>query len=932
VEKISSGVGASIQPAGGPELGEPPSARRRGSLLALAVLAGALALLFWRSFVPGCLLFSNDRPLGLLHAEWMRLPSGLLGRWADLNSLGFNAGSFAATPTTLLLWVLGPVGSSKFLAPASLCLLGMAAWFAFRRLGLSKRGALLGALAAAFSSTFLSMACWGETQSVLSIGMCYLSIGLAASASRSTGRVERWGLNALAGLAAGVGILEAPESGAISGLIVVAYVVWSAFVGGGTMTRRLARGLKPALVVVAFAALMAGQSIIAAFKPGVATDNAQAREQRWRWATQWSLPKKEAASLIVPGLFGFRMDTPAGGQYWGSVGRDPALDEWFDSGRQGSQPPGLLRFVGGGNYLGVPVVLVALWATLRALRRGDTVYSPLERKLLWFWSGLALLCLLLAFGRFAPFYRLAYALPGFATMRNPVRFLEPMALGISMLFAYGLTGLWRQRPGRSDADTVSPAHGAKTWWSHTDRFDRWWAIGCVAALGLSLAAWLAYAGSRQLVGGYLASVGFDAGTAHSIAAFSVRQAGWFLLVFALGGSMVVLVLNGSLSGARTSLGALLFGLLVVFDLGRADLPWLTHWDYRQKYATNDVLEFLKDKPYEHRVSILPFQDTSASALLNLVYYIQWAQHHFPYYGIQSLDIVSLPRMPKDLAAFEGTFRVKDAGTMNALARRWQLTNTRYLIGPITALDSLNDQFDPVRRRFEVVQAFKVEPARDGSETASASVPGAAKPASLDNLTAVTDAGGPYAIFEFTGALPRARLYSHWQAATNDQSALEQLGQTAFDPERTVLVNSALPADGVANDVGKDHDGGTVEFVSYTSTEIVLQTKAEYASVLLLNDRFDPQWSVTVDGKPAPLLRCNYIMRGVQLPAGAHMVRFTFRIPLGLPFARLEVEPDTQAVSFVFHIPTGLPSYLSLGAYGVGLVLLVLLAFRRTSPW
>jgi hypothetical protein len=39
--------------------------------------------------------------------------------------------------------------------------------------------------------------------------------------------------------------------------------------------------------------------------------------------------------------------------------------------------------------------------------------------------------------------------------------------------------------------------------------------------------------------------------------------------------------------------------------------------------------------------------------------------------------------------------------------------------------------------------------------------------------------------------------------------------------------------------------------------------------------------VTVDGKPAQLLRCNFIMRGVFLPAaGQHTVAFSFSQPLG----------------------------------------------------
>jgi hypothetical protein len=49
-------------------------------------------------------------------------------------------------------------------------------------------------------------------------------------------------------------------------------------------------------------------------------------------------------------------------------------------------------------------------------------------------------------------------------------------------------------------------------------------------------------------------------------------------------------------------------------------------------------------------------------------------------------------------------------------------------------------------------------------------------------------------------------------------------------------------------------------------------------VLLLNDRFDPHWSVLVDGKPAELLLCNFIMRGVYLTPGQHTVEFVFSLP------------------------------------------------------
>ena len=84
---------------------------------------------------------------------------------------------------------------------------------------------------------------------------------------------------------------------------------------------------------------------------------------------------------------------------------------------------------------------------------------------------------------------------------------------------------------------------------------------------------------------------------------------------------------------------------------------------------------------------------------------------------------------------------------------------------------------------------------------------------------------------------------------------------------------------------------------------MLDAKADTASVLLLNDKFDPSWRVTVDGKPAELLRCNFIMRGVYLTPGAHTVEFQFKLPSG-------------------------PLYVTCAAWAIGILLLGFLIFCK----
>ena len=188
------------------------------------------------------------------------------------------------------------------------------------------------------------------TQNVLGMGMTYLAIGLVASGRRATRRLESWAIHGLAGLAVGVGILEASDMGSVCGLIVLACIAWDALNDCGPFAKRLVRGLNRSLLVASFATLMAGPTLVCSFGPSVRVDEAgqdvQARVERWNWATQWSLPKKEATALLVPGLFGFRMDSPGGGEYWGGIGRNPELDDWLDGGRKGPQPVWLLAVRG----------------------------------------------------------------------------------------------------------------------------------------------------------------------------------------------------------------------------------------------------------------------------------------------------------------------------------------------------------------------------------------------------------------------------------------------------------------------------------------------------------------------------------------------------------------------------------------------------------
>ncbi len=893
-----------------------PVPRRVGALPIL--LLALLALLFWRSFLPGYVHFSNDEPLGQQNASWLKLPSGIFGVWDDLNYIGSNSGAYSLTVSAVLNCLLGPVGFAKFLAPIALFILGLGAWTFFRALKLSPLAATLGALAAVLNSTFFSDACWGVASHQIAFGMDFFALALIVSNSSETSAFIRWTRLALAGLAIGINVMEAVDIGAIFSLLVAALVFYKTLTEENVSAlKKFSHGVARVAIVAVFAGFIAGQTLLFLLNynsQGVAgTDqNAAAKAAHWDFATQWSFPKAETFGIIVPGLFGYRMDTPDGGNYWGIIG----------------QGAGTIRFSGDGYYAGALVILVAFWAVAQLFRKQNSIFSEPHQRSLWFWTAVLIVSLLLSWGKFAPFYALIYKLPYFSTIRNPTKFLYMFSWALVIIFAYGIHGLGRRYLEISIVGSTSAFIQLKAWWTKVRGFDRNCTSACVVAIVGSMLAWLIYALQKPALVKYLQIVGFpDEEMAKQIAAFSVAQVGWFILFFALATVLITLIFAGVFSGRRSKWGGIFLGALLVLDLGHADLPWIVHWNYIQKYdidpanpanSTNPILNFLRDKSYEHRVAYglpVPLGTPSQFALFENLYKIEWAQHHFPYYNIQSLDIIQMPRMPVDLEAFSDTFRIGikqdssgrlaiDPETFPRVGRLWELTNTRYLLGPAALLDLFNGQFDPAQHRFRIIQQFDVAPKPGVAVPYGISPEEFANYLPPDKDAAFPNSVGPYALFEFTGALPRAKLYSNWQVNTNDDDTLKMLAAADFDPTKIVLVSTNLPPPpaNVTNE-----NSGTVEFKSYAPKDIVLDATADAPSVLLLNDKFDPNWRVTVDGKPAELLRCNFIMRGVYLTPGAHTVEFQFKLPNG-------------------------PLYVTLTAIAAGIFLVGLMIFlQRRNP-
>jgi len=65
--------------------------------------------------------------------------------------------------------------------------------------------------------------------------------------------------------------------------------------------------------------------------------------------------------------------------------------------------------------------------------------------------------------------------------------------------------------------------------------------------------------------------------------------------------------------------------------------------------------------------------------------------------------------------------------------------------------------------------------------------------------------------------------------------------------------------------------GSVAGIAETVRTMHVTTSADGPRLLLVSQKWDKDYVAEVDGKAAPVLRCNYLCLGVPVPAGRHEV-------------------------------------------------------------
>lgn len=128
------------------------------------------------------------------------------------------------------------------------------------------------------------------------------------------------------------------------------------------------------------------------------------------------------------------------------------------------------------------------------------------------------------------------------------------------------------------------------------------------------------------------------------------------------------------------------------------------------------------------------------------------------------------------------------------------------------------------------------------------------------------------VFENRAAFPRAFLVGAVEAVPDVHSAVERMSRGDLNPARVAVVESVSTTEVE----GLGFGGGQVVVRNRGPLSVSLDVEAQSRSLLVVTDSYYPGWHAWVNGIETPIYPTNVAFRGVFVPAGRHLVEFSYR--------------------------------------------------------
>ncbi len=135
-----------------------------------------------------------------------------------------------------------------------------------------------------------------------------------------------------------------------------------------------------------------------------------------------------------------------------------------------------------------------------------------------------------------------------------------------------------------------------------------------------------------------------------------------------------------------------------------------------------------------------------------------------------------------------------------------------------------------------------------------------------------DQQGELWLYRNPQAFPRAWVVGAATVRQTDAPALGALLSRMFPIREEAIIDRPLMK--ALTERGEVQ--AEIEIEEPRPEEIILHTRTDSDGLLILNESYDPNWSVALDDGKAPVYQADLLLNGVFLPAGKHTVKFTYR--------------------------------------------------------
>lgn len=431
-------------------------------------------------------------------------------------------------------------------------------------------------------------------------------------------------------------------------------------------------------------------------------------------------------------------------------------------------------------------------------------------------GAISLVSLLLSFGKNFPLLYdvFFYAVPAFNKFRAPQIALALLQFAVPLLAGYGLSSLLRW----NRESTAQQRRNAAIIAGVTALFFLW---GMVAPGG-SKESYVEQATAGYVAKGYPQDqAGFVAALAYDAMTEDWTQTGLIALAFGL---IVLLLVRGTI---KPALAMPLIVLLTVVDLWRVDYrpydPQKSDVD-KTVFRRTDVVDMLKQDNTPYRIA--DFSSNPPNS---------WARHSIEHvHGYSSAKM----RVYQDMLDVAGAGPLRpgerpedrSGNSMITNPFMWDLLNVKYIVSDRPIFPNVQPLF-----------------------------------ASQENGQMV---------YANPTALPRAWFVDTLVHESSGMKILEHLRDGTFNPRRKAYVENAAAA---ATAVGLD-SAAVVRRTRMENQLTAFDVQTSTNSFLVVSEIYYPEWHAYIDGKEVEMVKTNFLLRGIHMPAGKHTVEFRFASP------------------------------------------------------